>query len=127
MSGSVSYIDPASPEWNIGFQHTSNAGAFASGAQLSLWVHNNSQTASASSQWVLLTDSSWRLTTYDALSLPVGLSFTNNTTALFGSYDFNNSVMQTAVASAVPEPSTYAAVLGAMVLGVVGYRRFRRR
>ena len=28
---------------------------------------------------------------------------------------------------AVPEPSTYAAILGALTLGFVGVRRFRRR
>jgi hypothetical protein len=40
--------------------------------------------------------------------------------------DVRMSIDQVSVLAAVPEPSTYAAVLGAMVLGVVGYRRFRR-
>lgn len=61
---------------------------------------------------------------------------TSAVTATFvdGSYNvylisgFNAAVSSSAaIASAVPEPSTYAVILGACALGFVGYRRYRAK
>ncbi|MBK8477529.1 MAG: alkaline phosphatase [Opitutaceae bacterium] len=48
--------------------------------------------------------------------------------AAFNQYIDNTSVYDVVVgATAIPEPSTYAAIFGAAVLGLAGFRRMRRR
>lgn len=54
----------------------------------------------------------------------LGLQFLTTSTGV-GSWA--DSQYALATNTVVPEPSTYAAVLGSLVLGVVGYRRFRKR
>jgi hypothetical protein len=49
------------------------------------------------------------------------------TTEAAGSTPFRMTFDSISLTTAVPEPSTYAAILGFVTLGLVGYRRFRRR
>jgi hypothetical protein len=44
-------------------------------------------------------------------------------TNLLGSFDLNSSGLSFTAASAIPEPSTYAALVGAAALGLAAYRR----
>jgi hypothetical protein len=120
---SAGFIDFSEPEWSLVFGLTSNAAPFTVNTQLVMWIGTSFE-AGPDSDWVLLTDPSWRIKAHDPLSFGVSLGFTPQTTALFGSFDFETrSIMALA---AIPEPSTYAMLLGLGVLAVVGYRRLRR-
>lgn len=71
----------------------------------------------------LLTSVDYSNTWYaPADGLSIDLNFLNG--VLGGSYPDSLALATNTV---VPEQSTYAAVLGSLVLGVVGYRRFRKR
>jgi hypothetical protein len=48
-------------------------------------------------------------------------------TIALGGESPDNLAVANLVVTAVPEPATYAAILGFVTLGLVGYRRFRRR
>lgn len=120
---SIGYIDTGSPEWSLAFGLTSNAAPFAANSQLVLWVYNSKST-NPGSEWLLLSDPSWRIATYDPVGLPINFQVTANTFAVVGNL---NAGVATSVSSVViPETSTYAAILGALTLGVVGVRRWRK-
>jgi hypothetical protein len=125
--GTPGYYDPSGPEWSTSMVLKDNTAPFAVGTQLFLWAFD-SKTVGGGSQWLLLTDSSWKLGTMDAAIPSQDLNFTNGTTAALGLGAFDYSTLSASTfTTAVPEPSTYAAILGFVTLGLVGYRRFRRR
>ena len=73
----------------------------------------------AGNRYGQFTDSSWVLPS-DGGS--IGLQFLN---VASGAGTFANS-LAVSTGTVVPEPSTYAAILGLATLGLVGFRRFRR-
>lgn len=103
------------------------AGYFAAEAQaplstkLSMWVFNTSA-APAATEWGIFSNSGSLWTTQstgpDVLMIDVDqLGMTAQIGSLGSGF---------AMTSPVPEPATYAAILGLVTLGLVGYRRFRR-
>lgn len=106
----------------------SNAGGFSTVSSAYVWGFNT-KSIGTGAEWVLLTNPTW---TFPDTSVAIGFPVTftadiaNGTSAILGSLGASGSdpYMMT---SPVPEPSTYAAILGSMVLGLVGYRRYRRK
>ena len=104
--------------------------------KLYMWVFNSSTAASAT-EWGVFSQAtapslgavySWTtggdpLTGSRVLDLSTADTGFPGQFAAYSSPDFSMVAMTTAV----PEPSTYAAILGFVTLGLVGYRRFRRR
>ncbi len=126
VSSDVGYLDPSSPEWSTRLVTATNDGVWSVGSQLYLWAYD-SKTLDGVSQWLLLTDTTWVMPTVSSTDPTVDFVLSANTVRIFGDYDYGSFSAGTALATAVPEPSTYAAVLGGLVLGVVGYRRYRRK
>jgi hypothetical protein len=89
---------------------------------------------SGGNESAIFTSSSWVLPTLSSTSFnPVAYDyaiFSSDPTAKVGSnltfMPGQGSMSNNTIKLAVPEPSTYAAILGALTIGVVGYRRFRR-
>ena len=83
---------------------------------------------SSSAPQVILTDSSWVVPTFDAFA-PLALEaiFSSSTTAVRGQYVFSSTGNDTLnfQSSAIPEPSTFAALAGVAVLGLAALRRRR--
>jgi hypothetical protein len=111
-------------------QLASNSGAFSTANTAYIWGYNT-KTIGSGTEWVLLTNTAWAFPdTSAAIAFPdtFTVDLSNGTTAVVGTLAVSGADPYLMTASiAVPEPATYAAVLGAMVLGVVGYRRFRRK
>ena len=126
--GTAGYYDPSGPEWSDSILLPSNSSPYAAGAQMYLWVYD-SKVVDGTSQWLLLSDSSWKMNAITPESMTTDYVFTSGTHVVdgVGSFNYSDMVASTAFATAVPEPSTYAAILGFVTLGLVGYRRFRRR
>jgi hypothetical protein len=100
-------------------------GAYTSGASAGMQVYGwvfNSKALAGSSQWAVVTNANWVLPTITDAVDGFDWSITDaNTSVVFGTVSGNNVGLV-----AVPEPSTYAAILGLATLGLVGFRRFRR-
>lgn len=104
-----------------GYPPTVNAGA-----QIYAWVYN-SKSVVGSSSWAVITNSSWVLP-----AIPAGASVSTldwtitdpGTQVRFGTLVGDKITLSTAVV--IPEPSTYALILGALTLGIVGVRRWRK-
>ena len=124
--GKAGYYDPEIPEWSTALTLKDNSEPFAFGTQLYLWAHSD-MTIGTGSQWLLLSDASWTVGTMVATGLPQDLHFSVNTSAIAGEFDFADQTAFTMETSPIPEPSTYAAIFGALTLGGVCYRRYRRK
>jgi hypothetical protein len=119
------YYDPTGPEWSASLVLASNA-VFAVGTQLYLWAFDFQSGASAQSG--LFVDASWKTVTNAPLDLtPNFLGFTGGTTAIVGAYSFSGLTAATAGASAIPEPSAWAALTGLAALALAVSRRPRLR
>lgn len=119
--------------WDEGFTHfdgtatlSSNAGAFATTNHAYIWGYNTTTITNGVTEWVLFTNNTWL---FPASSSPDPTIWTTDdvgTTAVLGTLNSagSNIYIQTAaVTSAVPEPATYAAIFGALAVGLVAYRR----
>jgi len=101
--------------------------AGTSGKQLAIWIYDT-KTPSATTDWIIVTNPSW-IATAQVFGSSVAAADYNvsdaGTVLLYGSsLDLTKGV--TALApSAVPEPSTYAALAGVAVLGLAALRRRR--
>lgn len=120
-------LDPFGNEIQVSFAQTNN-NVVAASTQLALafTATLDGSSYSDSAPQVILTDASWVAPTFVFLSTPiVQFSMTANTTALRGTYSFNggNQVLNIA-SSAIPEPSSFAAIAG---LGILGFAASRRR
>lgn len=99
------------------------ANGIIAGNQLAIWAYDT-KNITASTDWVILTNPSWIVQ-----PLAVGASVDSRdytitdvgTTALLGSF-----AGQKVITTPVPEPSTYAALVGMVVLGAAALRRKRR-
>jgi hypothetical protein len=118
----------AGPEWQALISLPDNS-QYAVGDTLFLWAFDS--LVGAGREWALLTDASWSVVANDILD-PVmqEFAFTSQTTALFGAiqHQRNDPLVMTAqaVAVPVPEPSTWAGVIGGVVLTLFAARRRRR-
>jgi len=127
IAGSSGYYDSSGPEWSAELLLADNA-VYTAGTQVYLWAFD-SRIPGETSQWVLLTDPSWLVTTNagDDNSNYM-FAFSANTTAIVGSFDLGSLSAATAPAvSAVPEPATWTALSGLFALGLAISRRRRRR
>lgn len=103
---------------------------FAVGEQFSVAIFSDGSNDAQALNWsdgslidfVILTDPSWLIPTFSNNSAFIFYSFSSNTTAVAGGFDWNGG---SPILTAVPEPSTYAAIVGLLALAMVGYRRFR--
>ena len=64
---------------------------------------------------------------FDATFNPSSVDMWGITTEAAGTSPFRMTFDSISLSTTVPEPATYAAILGFVTLGLVGYRRFRRR
>lgn len=124
-AGAGGYYDSAGPEWSAQLLLNDNS-VFSVGQQLSLWVFDSPV---GGSEWAVFTDPSWLVTVSSGLdTTPSFFEFTNDTVALFGSFDYDAGVASTisvGAASAVPEPS-YTLFAGLGMLGLVLYRKAKQ-
>ncbi|MBK8475999.1 MAG: PEP-CTERM sorting domain-containing protein [Opitutaceae bacterium] len=85
-----------------------------------IWSFNSVAAASAT-QWGIFSNSGPTWTTASSAPDVLAMDISQANVADFGTLNAGF-----AMTSAVPEPATYAAILGLVTLGLVGYRRFRR-
>lgn len=119
--------------WDDGFTQFSqtstlntNSGSFATNMQAYIWGYNT-QTVGTGAEWVLFTNSAWTFPDHTSL-LPVTWDIAAvGTVAVFG---FLSPTLGTnpyfSTAAAIPEPSTYAVILGFLALSFAAYRRRQR-
>lgn len=105
-------------------QLTSNAGAFATTNQAYIWGQG---TVSGNAEQVLFTNNTWLFPASSNI-LPTNWDLSDSGTfAIVGTLGTPlvsaDPYFSTASVSPVPEPATYAAVLGLLAVGLVAYRR----
>jgi hypothetical protein len=120
------YVGPADggPEYSAALRLSDNL-TIPVGSQLSLWIRTPAGFG-GEAQTALFTDSSWLTVANSPTDVVTRyFDFTNVTTAVFGTFDFNNNLASTVEVMAVPEPSTYGigVALPALALGAFGRRR----
>jgi hypothetical protein len=98
--------------------------------QIYAWGYN-SKTVASTSQWVIVTNPSWTVTTLvtgAALSDATYSVGDSGTVFVFGSLTGSLAAGKAIAASAVvvPEPSTYASIVGVIAVGFVAVRRRRK-
>jgi hypothetical protein len=105
----------------------SNVGKFSTDDQGYVWGYNTFSLApDAGAEWVLLTNPSWLFPSANNFSPVDWGSSDEGTIAVFGFLSpqlGEVTYLATAAASAIPEPSTYAAIVGGLALGLVALRR----
>jgi len=92
------------------------------GTPFFVWVFNTpSGQSSTATEWAFLHDDIWVVPQLGGLNMFLQTTTFDANDVLFG------SIVDTQVRlAAVPEPATYAALLGVATLVIVGFRRFRR-
>lgn len=115
------YFDGSGPE-SMAVLNLADNSVMTPGSQLSLWVFD---TKSPGGEWALYTDPSWITISNTDSGLGGSFDFTAQTVAVFGSFDLGAHVAATSVASAIPEPSTWACFAGVAALGFAAYRKRR--
>jgi hypothetical protein len=121
------YVGPADggPEYSAALRLSDNL-TVPVGSQLRLWIRTPAGFGGAA-QTALFTDSSWLAVSNSPTDVVTRyFDFTNVTTAVFGTFDFNNSVASTVVVTAVPEPSSYGIRIGLPALALAAIVRRRR-
>jgi hypothetical protein len=120
------YVGPAlgGPEFSATLLLADNA-TLAVGTQLRVWISTPSNFAGAA-QVALLTDASWLV----AANSPTDVNtryfeFSQSTTALFGTFDFNADAIATQAVGVIPEPSYFGLGLGGACLALAVARRRR--
>ena len=106
---------------------------YSAGTRLALAIYTNgindaSAVSYTSSTFrAVLVDTSWLTPTFADNGFDTRLSLNTTTSAVVGTYAFNggNQTIGLAAVSAIPEPSTYAALFGAAALGMAACRRRR--
>jgi hypothetical protein len=104
----------------------SNNAPFSTLTQGYVWGYN-SQAFITGSEWVLLTNPAWLFPLYSGTTVGWD-SFDTGTIAIVGSFSSSLSAdpyLQTASVGAIPEPSTFAALLGFAAIGIAAWRRRR--
>lgn len=94
------------------------------GSQLFLSVTflADNSTYRVTSDEIVLTDPSWLVPSLVLVGDPIAFSFTPSTSAVKGVFSFSPAG---STISAIPEPSSFAAIAGLSVLGLVAARRRR--
>jgi hypothetical protein len=104
---------------------TTLSAPFTGGASLYMWGYNSK--AAGNQQWILLSNTAWVVSS--DISNPVSSDLTVNatTTSVIGNISGSGTTFQSALVSvsAIPEPSTFAALFGAAALGMAACRRRR--
>ena len=129
-TGSISYLDSQFTQYGsstigngyaglAGYMDASTTNAPVS-AKLYYWVFNAPTTVAATQIGIFSNTGTLWTTPANAPDTV----FTDLSTANLA--NFGTLTPSFAMTSAVPEPSTYAAILGLATLGFVGYRRYRR-
>ncbi len=120
------YVGPAlgGPEFSATLLLADNA-TLPVGTQLRVWISTPSNFAGAA-QVALLTDANWLV----AANSPTDVNtryyeFSQSTTALFGTFDFNADAIATQAVGAIPEPSYFGLGLGGSCLVLAVARRRR--
>lgn len=102
----------------------SNSAGFATTNHAYIWGYNN-QAITTGTEWILFANTNWLFPSASATD-PTSWDINDaGTTAVVGILNALGSTpyIQTVAVSAVPEPSTYAALFGLAAIGIVAYRR----
>ena len=121
------YVGPADggPEYSAALRLSDNL-TIPVGSQLRLWIRTPAGFGGAA-QTALFTDSSWLTVSNSPTDVVTRyFDFTNVTTAVFGTFDFNNNQANTVEVTAVPEPSSYALGVALPALALAAFARRRR-
>lgn len=133
-SGNSGYVDRSGsvPELSILLNQVDNS-AYTQGAQLAVAIFTNGSLDAQELNWsgatfgAVLTDASWMAPAFSNNASQVSFVLSGTTSAVKGSFNNNggNQTIGLASVSAIPEPSTYAALFGAAALGMAACRRRR--
>ena len=123
------YVDLSTPEMSVTLNQTTTAN-YSAGTAMALAIFTDgtadaqAQNWSAATRGVVLTDAAWVAPSWANNANMVSFSFSANTVARFGSYNFGggNEVLTLAV---IPEPSTFS-MLALGGLGLVALRLRRK-
>jgi hypothetical protein len=121
------YVGPAGggPEYSAALRLSDNL-TIPVGSQLRLWIRTPAGFGGAA-QTALFTDSSWLTVSNSPTDVVTRyFDFSNVTTAVFGTFDFNNNQANTVEVTAVPEPSSYALGVALPALALAAFARRRR-
>jgi hypothetical protein len=128
------YADLAGPELSAGFSGPDNT-VFAANVSPALAILSaaDGTAYSASIPQIVLTDSSWVVSTFTLTGPDLTFEFSAGTVAnqvngVASSFTFGatgNDVITIGSSTIIPEPSTYAALAGVAVLGLAALRRRR--
>jgi hypothetical protein len=126
-TGTATWIDDGGATYFQGAgQYDNNTAPLAVGTQLYIWGFD-SRSALPSSQWILLTNTSWLVQSVGSLATDFIDTTDTGTYAVVGSVTNGGVDMKSAVVgSTIPEPATYAAFFGATSLGMVFWCKRRR-
>jgi len=125
-TGAAKWIDDGG---DLGFtgsaQITTLSAPFTGNATLYMWGYDSK--AVGSQQWILLTNTAWVVSSDISTPVSSNLTVDGSTTSVIGNISAGGTTFQSALVtvSAIPEPSTVAALLGAAALGMAAYRRRR--
>jgi len=120
------YYSPDTGIWSDRIIVNTSDANFSTGTQLYVWAYD-SKAIDGKSEWLLLTDTNWRLGNIDPTLPTQDFILGDSTERILGGFAYSDSFASTMVITAVPEPSTYAAIFGVLTLGGVCYRRYRRK
>ena len=103
---------------------------YSAGSSLALAIYTNGINDASAVSYTsatfrsVLVDTSWVTPTFADNGVDTRLSFNTTTSAVVGTYAFNGGT-QIIELSAIPEPSTFAALFGAAALGMAAFHRRR--
>jgi hypothetical protein len=130
-ASNAGYVDVAGPEIGVSLSQTNNT-TFAQGSQMALAIFTDGSADAQSLNWnqgtyaAVLVDSSWIAPAFNNNANFVNFNFSSSTSAVRGSFNYNGGNETIGLVSAVPEPTTYAALFSVATLGFCIWRKRRQ-
>jgi hypothetical protein len=129
FSGSTGYYSFDLGEFKATLDKTANVAPYTATTQFAIAVYNKVATLDFASNvaFAVLTDTTWRVPTFDLGVGATTLALTSTTSALAGTYNYNagTQIIGLVNLAAVPEPSS-ASLLALGVAGLVALRVRRK-
>jgi len=127
FAGSGGYYSADLGELSTLLDKTTNVAPYVANTQFAVAVYNRVATLDFASSvaFAVLTDSTWKVPTFDLGTGQTLFGLTASTSALAGTYDYNGGTQIIGLLVAVPEPSV-ASLLALGVAGLVALRVRRK-